>query len=295
METAKLPKISLEQWAVFRAVVEEGSYALAAERLNKSQSGVSYAIAKLESRLPSPALELRGRKAELTELGTYLYRQAVALLDQALAIDRNTALMSKGWEEELTIAADALTPMPRLFCALQSFSVQCPTTRVRILETSLSGTDEAVLERRVQLAISPSVPVGFLAESLWQESMIPVVSAEHEIAKLGRSINERELSLYRQIVVRDTGLRREKAAGWLKAEQRWTVSHFSSSLEAVRAGLGFAFLPETRVRKELNTGALIQIPLDLPYKREIQLHLILPDQSDAGPAATALAEIIRKS
>jgi len=122
---ATIPKISLEQWAVFRAVVDEGSFALAAERLNKSQSGVSYAIAKLEARLPSPAFEIKGRKAELTDLGAYLYRQATTLLDQAHAIDRNTRLMVDGWEQELAIAADALTPMPRLFCALQQFSLQC--------------------------------------------------------------------------------------------------------------------------------------------------------------------------
>ena len=36
------PRVSLEQWSVFRAVVDEGSFAKAAERLNKSQSSISY-------------------------------------------------------------------------------------------------------------------------------------------------------------------------------------------------------------------------------------------------------------
>lgn len=288
-----IPKISLEQWAVFRAVVEEGSFALAAERLSKSQSGVSYAIAKLEARLPSPAFGMNGRKAELTDLGAYLYRQAVILLDQAHAIDRNTQLMAEGWEQELSIAADALTPMPRLFCALQTFSLQCPGTRVRILETTLSGTDESILERRVQLAISPSVPTGFLGEVLWSERMIPTVSAEHELARLGRAVNEQELRRHRQIVVRDSGHKREQTAGWLQAEQRWTVSHFSSSVEAVRAGLGFAFLPETRIREDLASGAVVEIPMEISFNRKLNLNLILTDQSESGPAAKALAEVLR--
>ena len=41
-------KTSLEQWETLHAVVEEGSFALAAERLNKSQSSVSYTLAKLQ-------------------------------------------------------------------------------------------------------------------------------------------------------------------------------------------------------------------------------------------------------
>ena len=125
-DKALLPRISLEQWAVFRAVVEEGRYVNAAERMNRSQSGVSYAIGKLESRLPGPVFTLQGRKAELTDLGNYLYRQAVELLDQALAIDGNAHFLAEGWEQELSIAADALTPMPRLLCALQAFSERCP-------------------------------------------------------------------------------------------------------------------------------------------------------------------------
>lgn len=289
-----LPKISLEQWAAFRAVVEEGSYALAAEKLNKSQSGISYAIAQLESRLPSPALEIKGRRAQLTDFGAYLYRQCVQLLDQALAIDRNAHSMTEGWEQELSIAADALAPMPKLFRALQLFSEQCQATRVRIFETTLSGTDEAVLERQVQIAISPSVPTGFLAESLWSERMIAAVSAEHEIARLGRPISEHELKQYRQIVVRDSGSRREQAAGWLNAEQRWTVSHFASSVDAVIAGLGFAFLPETRIREALNDGCLVAIPFSTPFKRTLNLNLILADQSEAGPAARALASFLRE-
>ena len=58
-----IPKISLEQWAAFKAVVDEGSFAKAAEALNKSQSAVSYAIAKLEEQLPTPVLTQQGRRA----------------------------------------------------------------------------------------------------------------------------------------------------------------------------------------------------------------------------------------
>lgn len=62
----QVPRISLEQWAAFKAVVDEGSYAKAAEMLNKSQSAISYAISRLNDLLPSPALVLEGRKAVLS-------------------------------------------------------------------------------------------------------------------------------------------------------------------------------------------------------------------------------------
>ena len=45
------PRISLEQWQVLVAVVETGSHARAAERLNKTQSTITYAVQKIESLL----------------------------------------------------------------------------------------------------------------------------------------------------------------------------------------------------------------------------------------------------
>ena len=42
------PRTNLEQWHCFLAVVDEGSYARAAEVLHKSQSAVTYTIQKME-------------------------------------------------------------------------------------------------------------------------------------------------------------------------------------------------------------------------------------------------------
>ena len=60
------PRTSLEQWHCFLAVVDEGSYARAAEVLHKSQSAVTYTIQKMEEQLGVRVFEIRGRKAELT-------------------------------------------------------------------------------------------------------------------------------------------------------------------------------------------------------------------------------------
>ena len=63
------PKSTLEQWRIFQAVVEFGGYAQAAEKLNKSQSSLNHAVAKLQLTLGVALLEVRGRKASLTEEG----------------------------------------------------------------------------------------------------------------------------------------------------------------------------------------------------------------------------------
>lgn len=286
-----IPRISLEQWAAFKAVVDEGGYAQAAEVLNKSQSSISYAIARLNVLLPHPALKLEGRRAVLTASGSVLYRYANNLLEQAQATEQTAHYLASGWETSITLVADGLTPMTRVLCALQAFSSQCTLTRVKVLETSLSGTDEAVLNRECDLAIMPRVPPGFLGDPLPSVRMLAVARNSHPLAQM-TSISEAELKTHRQIVVRDSGTKREQDAGWLGAEQRWTFSHFASSVDAVRRGLGFAFLPEHRVSDYLVTKELVQLPLEIGAERNVGLSLVMTSPSHAGPATRALAKIL---
>jgi DNA-binding transcriptional LysR family regulator len=78
------PRVSLDQWLTFKTVVDSGSYAMAAQALNKSQSSISYAIGRLNMQLPQPVLILEGRKAVMTDAGQVLYRHAEQLLNQAI-------------------------------------------------------------------------------------------------------------------------------------------------------------------------------------------------------------------
>ena len=288
------PKISLEQWLVFKTVVDEGSYAAAAEALNKSQSSISYILGRLDDLLPVPVLELRGRKAELTEAGRALYRQATTLLEQARLVEQAAKYFASGWEPEVTLAVDALTPMKSLFCGLQKFSLRSPGTRLRLLETTLSGTAEMLLNRAADIALIGQLPPGFSGTPVRQIQMLPVAHPEHPLFALNRDITDEELSQHRQIVIRDTGIKRQIDAGWLGAEQRWTLSHPASSLEAVKAGLGFAFLPVERMQRELDAGQVRRLPLAQGAERIVTLHLVLADKDYAGPATRAVADALLK-
>ncbi|HEY7772548.1 MAG TPA: LysR family transcriptional regulator [Marinagarivorans sp.] len=288
-------KIALDQWQIFKTIVDEGSFSAAAEALNKSQSSVSYAMQQMAEHLATPVFEQRGRKAVLTEAGRTLYRHADNLLKQAQAMENLARDMAQGIESEIALAADALTPQEPLFEGLQSFSEHCPRTRVKVYETTLSGTDEALLSGRVQIALMPHVPPGFLGDIIAKVHMIPVVASSHRLARRNaeRAISETELKQERQIIIRDSGLKREQNAGWLGAEQRWTFSHFATSINAVKAGLGFAFLPSHKVASALATGELHQLQLQGGGQRHLTLYLVQATPGFAGPAATHAAKTLK--
>ena len=285
--------ISLDQWRALVAVVDAGGYARASERLHKSQSAVTYAVQKLESQLGVKAFEIRGRKAVLTPTGELLVRRARSLLEEAGDVERVARALSAGWEAEIGIAVEIVFPTWLLLKCLERFGGESPHTRIEVIESVLGGTPEALVRRQVDLAISGMVPPGFLGDSLMRLRFLLVAHPEHPLHRLGRKLTIQDLRAHRQLVVRESSSTRATRPT-VEATQRWTVSHMATSLEAARAGYGYAWMPEERIRDDLAQGTLEALPMREGGERYAELYLIFADRDAAGPGTRRLAEVIRE-
>jgi DNA-binding transcriptional LysR family regulator len=287
------PRISLEQWRTLQAVVDAGGYAQAAAVLHKSQSAVTYAVQKIERQLDLKLFEIEGRKARLTNNGQVLYRRARTLLEEAGAVESTAHTLAAGWESELSLAVEIIFPTWLLLKCFERFAAEHPETRIELYETVLSGTEEALLQRRVAIAIGSYIPSGFVGDSLMSIRFIAAAHPDHPLHKLGRELTPRDLRRYRQLVVRDSGATRSRSAPWLGAEQRWTFSHKATSIHAAVSGLGFAWFSEDTIRNELDQGLLKPLPMREGGELWAQLYLMYADRDEAGPGALRLVEIIR--
>jgi DNA-binding transcriptional LysR family regulator len=293
--TSALPHTTAEQWAVLATVVDEHGFAPAGERLGRSQSAVSYAVQQLQSQLPVPLLDHSGRRARLTEAGETLLRRARGLIEDLKSLEALAARLAEGWETEIRIAVDIIFPPSLFYEALAAFGAICRNTRLEVVETVLSGTTEALLRREVDLAIVGPVPPGFLGARLMPIEFIAVAHPGHPLVALGRPLTLADLKGHRQIVVRDSGSKRRLDAGWLGAEERWTVSHLKTSIEMLKSGLGFAWVPREHIWAELEGGTLVPLPLTEGATRSAELHLVHTDRDSAGPATQALSRLLTET
>ena len=287
------PRISLEQWRCLLAVVDAGGYAQAAAALHKSQSAVTYGVQKLESLLAVKAFEVRGRKAHLTANGEVLYRRAKALLEEASALEGAAGTLAAGWESELRLAVEIIFPTWLLLQCFARFGAEHPQTRIELYESVLSGTKEALLQRKVDLAICSRVPPGFAGDPLMRLRFVAMASPQHPLHQLGRELTLQDLRQHRHLIIRDTGSQR-RSGSWLGAEQSWTVSQKATSIHAASHGLGFAWFGEDTVRGELDRGELKPLPLREGGERWGELYLVFADRDYAGPGALWLAQLIRE-
>jgi DNA-binding transcriptional LysR family regulator len=68
----------------------------------------------------------------------------------------------------------------------------------------------------------------------------------------------------------------------------------STSIGAVSRGYGFSWLPEDKIRTELETGELKLLPMRDMNQRTQPLYMVFADRDGAGPGALRLAQIIRE-
>ncbi|MGR2740958.1 LysR family transcriptional regulator [Billgrantia sp. Q4P2] len=290
-----MSRVTLAQWQMLAAVVDHGGFARAAEAVHKSPSTLNHAVHKLEEQLGVRVLEPVGRRVRLTEAGEMLLRRARQLIESAAALEDVAGRLAEGLEAEVVLSIDQIFPTGALAAALSRFSADYPYVRVQLHETVLNGGIEMLYDGRADLAISGLAAQGFLGEPLVTIRFIAVAHREHELHALDRELDLRDLQRHRQLVVRDSALRQSMDAGWLKAEQRWTVSHLETSIDMVRRGLGFAWLPETRIHDDLESGVLRPLPLAAGGVREVPMQMIFRDRDRAGPATHAMARALHEA
>jgi len=288
------PRISLEQWRSFTAVVDAGGYAQAAEALDKGQSTITYAVKKLEETLDVSAFELKGRRAVLTSTGELLYQRALHLLEEASRLEQTATSVSAGWEPVIGLSVEVLYPTWLLLQGLAEFGEESPHTHIELYESVMGGTQENLLEGRAALALTPTVPVGFQGEPIMSLKFLPVAHPERALHQLNRKLSNNDLRRHRHLIVRESGAQRTRALG-IQSEQRWTVSNMPTSIGAACRGYGYAWFPVHKIQRELAAGELKPLPLTGGGERIVTMYLVMGDPEGAGPGVKRLAEILRSS
>ena len=283
-------KTTLEQWRMFKAVVDHGGYAQAAEAIFKSQSTISYGVHKLQEQLGVTLLEIEGRKAILTEPGRLLLQRAENLLNQAECLDQLASRFCQGVEPIVRLATDMIFPSERLFNALERFSREYPDTRIELEEFVLNGGNEMLEQGEIDLLITSTLPAGVPGTAIHRERFIPVSAPGHPLQTIP-TLDFGDLTHHRQAVLRDSSRKQRQDAGWLGSHQRWTVTHIHTSLNIVKRGLAFAWLPESRITDELASGQLIPLPMQHDASRYEELFMVTASLAP-GPATCHLARLL---
>ncbi|MEA9565059.1 MULTISPECIES: LysR substrate-binding domain-containing protein [Xanthomonas] len=258
-------KISLEALQILDAIDRRGSFTAAAKVLFKVPSTISYTVSKLEDDLGVQLFERVGPKATPTQAGRELLREGRNLLRAAQELEVRVRRVASGWESDFAIGLDAMLPAALLQAQILDFYAVADSTRLRVLSESLSGSWEALLDRRVDLIVAagegPSGG-GYVAEQIGTVRFVFAVAATHPLAG-AQLLGATELADHRAIAVADSARRLlPRTVGLLSGRDVLTVPDMHTKLLLQLAGAGYGFLPEPYAQGALLEGRLRQVPVE---------------------------------
>jgi len=286
-------KTTLDQWLTLFEVDKAGSIQAAAIELNKSHTTLIYAIKKLEDQLGVALVKIKGRRAVLTDDGKSLLRRAQSMIEQAQALEDISTQLAQGVESEIVIAIDHLCDRKWLYAPLITFLAQNSTTSINIVETSLSKTTSMVEEQKADISIINFPITNYPCESFGTVSMFPVVTKAHPLVSKAE-LCLADLTVNRQIVIRDLGASDNVDVGWLKSSQRITVDNFDHAWQAVKQGLGYCRLPQHMIENN-SDEEMVVLNVEHSNRYHVPLHLTLPKGAKTGPAAKCLYDLLLAS
>lgn len=287
---------SLDHLRCFLAVVEEGSFNRAAQKLGRAISVVSYAISQLESQLDVRLFDREGsRKPQLTEAGKALLSEARAISDDVDCLLAKVRSLHQGLEAELSFAVDVMVPVDVLASLLGAFQVMFPSVPLRLHVETLGAVAALVLESKATLAIAgPDILdlPELQRETIGTVELVPVAAPSHPLARMG-TIAPGEARKHLQLVLTDRSPLTAGRDFSVFSPRSWRLVDLGAKHALLKEGIGWGSMPRHRVQADLDSGTLVE--LHLPERPGLDYALVALWRKDCppGPAAVWVLDELR--
>lgn len=293
--TSMQSPITLEALHILDAIERRGSFAAAANELDRAPSSLSYQIQKLEQDLDIMIFDRSGHKAAFTDAGRLILERGRQILSATEKLVSDATILANGWELDITIAFDGIIPVSNFFKLVDELG-KISKTRIRLQEEILAGGWESLVTDRADLLICPklaTIPQEMKTEDIGKMGMMWVAASDHYIHQRKGEFDQAAREKYRVIAIADTA--RDQPAisvNILEKQPRLTVTNFQAKLDALIAGLGIGTLPIQVAEPLIRNGQLKQI--DGSETREIDLVLAWK-RSNIGEAKSWCIQYLKRN
>ena len=259
-------RLNLRQLEVFVATARAGSTRAAAERVARSQSAASAALAELEVALEASLFDRVGRRLVLNENGRALLPGAIALLDHAAELQ---GLLVAEHRLPLRVAASLTIGEYLLPERIARWKREHPQSTVRLTIGNTSEVIQSVIDMDVDMGFieGPQTHPQVRLERWLVDELVIVASPKHPLAGRVATIQQLADAIW---------ILREPASGTRQAADAWLLEHLGmlrvdcelGSSEAIKrlaaAGTGLACVSRHAVTAELEQGTLVELHTRLP-------------------------------
>lgn len=280
---------------ILDAIDRRGSFAAAANELDRAPSSLSYQIQKLEQDLDVTIFDRSGHKARFTEAGKLILERGRMILAATEKLVNDASVLANGWELDITIAFDGILSIEHFFPMVQQLG-NVSSTRIRLQEEILAGCWEALGDGRADLLVCPkpeSIPQDVKTQPIGSMTMVWVAAPDHYVHKRNGAFDDNARAKYRVIAIADSA--REQPAitvNILQKQPTLTVTNFAAKIAALKSGLGIGTLPITVAGPLIEQGALAKIS----DTQDISIEILLAwKRNQMGEAKSWCIQYLKKN
>ena len=257
-----MAKLTLEGLELIDAIDRKGSFSAAGDVLHKVPSTISYMVSKLEEDLGVALFHRNGPRIEITPAGKELLREGRLLLQAASDLECRVKRVASGWESDFQLGIDSLLSTESLSPLIGEFNKVADATSLRIVEETLTGTWESLLEMRSDLIIAAGpgpAGGGYQAKEVAKLEFCFCVAPFHPLAKTKEPLSEAQVRAHRAVVVADSARHLPlRTTGLLSGQATLVVPNMRTKFRYQTEGLGVGYLPALCAQEALDAGRLVR-------------------------------------
>jgi DNA-binding transcriptional LysR family regulator len=254
--------LTIQQLQCLDAVVSEGSFQAAAEKIRRSQPSVFAAVKNLESQLGLKLFDRSGYRVTLTEAGRSFHDRSRVFLQELDALRGHATQLRMGEESELKVVIGDVCPLPQTLALLRRFFDNCPGTRLHLHFEAISGPWERLLDGEADLILHhiDKADPRLEYQDLFRVRLTPVAAPNFLRFPISRSITPERMRDHVQCVIRDTARHSPPKDYYLvEGARTWTVSDQLMKRELILQGMGWGHMPRYLIEGDLAKGRLLDL------------------------------------
>lgn len=289
---------TFDQLKIFLTIVDTGSFAGAARRLNRAVSVISYGIANLEAQLGLSLFDREGtRKPTLTVAGRALLAEARGVAQGIDALRAKVKGLLDGLEAEVDLAVDVMLPAERLGPILRDFARGFPTVQLRLHVEALGAVTAMVLDGKAAIGLSGPLFAGVDGiESISAGSvpMVPVAAPDHPLARMDPILPGSGRD-HIQLVLTDRSRFTEGREFSVLSPKTWRLADLGAKHALLREGIGWGNMPLPMITGDLMAGTLVRLVMPDHVGGTYRFAGIWRRDTPPGPAAAWLIDRFAQS
>jgi DNA-binding transcriptional LysR family regulator len=291
--------IGFEQLRVFQAVARELSFTRAADKLHRTQPGVSQIIRALEEALGEPLFIRQGKTITLTQAGRVLIEHAEAAFKSLDLAKHEIEGLRELRHGVLTISTSDTTAFYLLPEILKRFRDRYPGVEMRILSkpSPVSAQQVAAHEADLGIVTLPIDHPRLTTETLMVREDVAICATDHPLAQADAITFEAMTRFPLLLLDHGSNTRSYIDQRFLMAGLTPVIAMEIGSIEVIKKlvqlNFGISIVPLIAVREEVKQGSLVPFRI-FTHSECRRLGIIYPVKSLLPPAAKVFVEMLKE-